>query len=290
MIRSMTGFGRAEETIDAGRVSIEIKAVNHRFCETSVRLPRKWQHMEKDFHEVLRTYAERGKLEAAVYLHEDTAAQRQLHIDWQLLEQYRSAFEQLKEYTGSTETFPAAALLQDDALVGVEDHAAPAEEKEAGRLFQQAVLECTQMKQAEGKKLYDAMHELLAELETACQKITIHIPELRRNVESRLRQRVEEFLSGSEIREDRIMTEVAVYAEKSDIQEELTRMESHIEQFRESLDRSGAVGRRLDFLIQEMNREINTIGSKTGAAGMSPLVVDMKEYLEKMREQAQNIE
>lgn len=292
MLRSMTGFGRSVKEMGDGRITVEIKAVNHRFCEVSARMPRQWFSLEDAVRTWCREKMKRGKIDVSVFLEVENTSAKKVHINWNLLEQFQQQFEEMKRRTGSAESFPLAAMLQHEEIAYVLED--PVDTDAVKELLKPAVEEALhqleKMRQIEGSSLKE---DLIMRIETvlaAKNEVEKYAPQVKENFRQRIHQRVEEFLSGAEMETSRILTEAAVYAEKIDIQEELIRIESHAAQFMHSLETTGPSGRKLDFILQELNREVNTIGSKANAAGISSKVVEMKDALEKMKEQVQNIE
>ncbi|WP_147802373.1 YicC/YloC family endoribonuclease [Alkalicoccus halolimnae] len=292
MVRSMTGFGRSEQKISSGRVTVEIKAVNHRFCEISVKLPGCWSALEEAVRKWSRENIFRGKIEVFVHFQPFEKDVKKVHINWDLLREYQEKFEEMKNITGSKEDFPASSMLQNEGIVHVEEENTDLERIRSE--IHPCVMEASQnfllMREEEGRLLKQELQTRMVQLLKLKSNIEKAGPEIKAAFYNKLRQRVEEFLSGTEIEESRLLTEVAVHAEKVDIQEELSRTASHAKQFLDTLEREGAVGRKLDFIVQELNREVNTIGSKANAASLSALVIEMKDELEKIKEQVQNIE
>ncbi|TVP87433.1 MAG: YicC family protein [Alkalicoccus sp.] len=291
MVRSMTGFGRSVKQITHGRVTVEIRAVNHRFSDVSVKLPKQWSFMEEKVRRWAASDVLRGKVEVSVHLESEDSS-GEVHINWPLLKQFQKKFDELKEATGSSEDFPAAALLQHSDIVYMKQPEADSEllAEELCTCVTDAARELKNMRRMEGKLLKQDLQQKMDRLRELKEKISMEAPLTKKIVYERLRQRAEEFLSGVEVDESRLLTEVAVHVEKADIEEELIRIESHIRQFSNTLEAEGAVGRKLDFLLQELNREVNTIGSKAAAAETGTLAVEMKDEIEKLREQVQNIE
>ncbi|PTL39678.1 YicC family protein [Alkalicoccus saliphilus] len=291
MVRSMTGFGRSVKQISHGRVTVEIRAVNHRFSDVSVKLPKQWSFMEEKVRRWSASDILRGKVEVSVYL-ESEGSPGEVHINWPLLTQFQKKFDELKEATGSAEDFPAAAMLQHSDIVYMKQPEADSEllAEELSGCVTEAAREVMKMRRMEGRLLKEDLQKKTDRLRQLTERISMEAPLTKKTVYERLRQRAEEFLSGVEVDESRLLTEVAVHVEKADIEEELIRIESHIGQFLNTLEAEGAVGRKLDFLLQELNREVNTIGSKAASAETGALAVEMKDEIEKLREQVQNIE
>lgn len=291
MLRSMTGYGRSVHKLDNNSVTVEIKTVNHRFCEVQTRLPKQWLFLEEKVRSWCRETIKRGKSEVSVFLQEDSL-EKNVHINWSLLEQFQHQFEEMKKRTGADEPFPIAAMLQHSeiAYVAEEPADAAAVEEFLEQAVKKAVNDLDQMRIAEGKVLTGELERRMLKTASLNSEIEDFAPQVIENFRQRLYRRMEDFLSGSGLEESRLLAEAAVFAEKADIQEELLRIESHTNQFIETLQYSGPCGRKLDFILQELNREVNTIGSKANAVGISSKVVEMKNELEKMKEQVQNIE
>ncbi|PRO65283.1 YicC/YloC family endoribonuclease [Alkalicoccus urumqiensis] len=292
MLKSMTGFGRLEEKISGGRVRAEIKAVNHRFCEIHAVLPKEWQHYEPQAVKELESRIERGRIDLLVEFIPDKDKEADIHINEALLAQLKETFDRIAEQTGSTDSFPAAAMLEHKEVTffsgSVADEAAA--EEVIPPILHRLASELNRMKRTEGKALEENIEQLLEKTVNSLYRMENAAPAVRTDFQEKLASRISRWLSPGEISEDRILTEAAVFAEKADVTEEITRLWSHIHQFRETLNRKGSAGRRLEFILQEMNREINTIGSKASLPEISAEVIDVKESFEKIKEQIQNIE
>ncbi|SDN26068.1 YicC/YloC family endoribonuclease [Alkalicoccus daliensis] len=292
MLRSMTGFGRSAEKISSGRLTIEIKAVNHRFCEIKPRLPQQWAGLEESIISRCREYVHRGKLDVSFFLNEEEAKTKEVHIDWDLLLQFQQRFEEIKSFTGSKETFPAAAMLQNEDIVYISEPEQIVNKTKAELLpvLDEALKELSAMRKQEGSILYTDLRKRTELLESYTDKIHKLAPQVKEDYRAKLSEQVNDFMAGRKADENRLMTEIAVFSEKADISEEITRIKSHTEHLGLTFKSEGPVGRKLDFIIQELNREINTIGSKANSGELGKIVVEMKNELEKMREQVQNIE
>lgn len=287
----MTGFGRGKAASDVFSVNVEVKTVNHRFCEMNIRMPRQLLKIEDRMKKKLSQHIRRGRVEVYVSLEGEGVVTRKVQVDWKLLEEYYQFIKQVREKYDVEGTVTLQDLLSRSELLHIEESEAGNEELE--NLVLQATEEAAnvlkQMRMAEGEELKKDMHALLAQLETNVVDLQKFAPLVVQSYKERLTKRIEEFISG-QLDETRILTEVAVFADKADINEEVTRLKSHIQQFLLALKSMDPIGRKLDFLVQEMNREANTIGSKANDSNIAKLVVDIKSLLEKLKEQVQNIE
>ncbi len=293
MIKSMTGYGRTKKETEQFVVIAEIKSVNHRFSEISVRMPRQLMMFEEKIKRVIGQKTARGKIDVFISLEGEGAVSRVLDVDWTLLDAY---YEQIKSIAGryqiDEEIRLSHLMNMEDAFHVVElEGDSDALEAVLLQAVEEAALKLVDMRMEEGRQLHKDISAFLETISSIVQDLFQYKDSVADKYRTRLLGKIKEFLSGmGEIDETRVLQEVAIFAEKADINEELTRLNSHIEQFRTALHSDGPVGRKLDFLVQEMNREMNTIGSKANDAGISSQVVEMKSALEKIKEQVQNIE
>ncbi|WP_096189187.1 YicC/YloC family endoribonuclease [Evansella halocellulosilytica] len=293
MIVSMTGFGRSFKEIADYEVTVEMKAVNHRFCEINIRMPRQFFFMEDQLKKKISQYVQRGKVDVFIHLKGEGIVNRSLQVDWDLFHEYHETFSKMTERTTSSNPFPVDQLLLHEHIVEVQE----SEEVSEGlknlllTAVEEASLQLKEMRVQEGKELFADVTKRIEKMSDWTEKLRELAPRVQENYREKLKIRVEEFINGKiDIDDSRMLTEVAVYADKADIQEELTRIESHLKQIQQIIKQNDVVGRKLDFLVQELNRETNTIGSKANDIQISQLVVDLKSELEKVREQVQNIE
>jgi uncharacterized protein (TIGR00255 family) len=291
MVKSMTGFGRSQRESNDFSLTVEIKTVNHRFCEYHIRMPRQLLKIEDKIKKLLNEYIQRGRVEVYVTLGGNSAVHRKVNIDWLLLEEYYQYIVKIKDKYGLQSDITIHDLLQREEWLQIDEVDSGNEELE--KLVNLAVTEAANqlltMRIAEGKELELDIRKQLATLEKTINEVKQYSPLVVTQYQERLRKRLNDFLSGS-LDEQRFITEVAIFADKADINEELTRLHSHIQQFEETLLDNEPIGRKLDFLLQEMNREVNTIGSKANDSKIAKEVVEMKSLLEKVKEQIQNIE
>jgi uncharacterized protein (TIGR00255 family) len=291
MVKSMTGFGRSQKESNDFLLTVEVKTVNHRFCEYHVRMPRQLLKIEDKIKKHLNEYIHRGRVEIFVTLGGNGAVHRKVNIDWLLLDEYYQYILKVKEKYGLQTEVSIHDLLQREEWLQIDEVDSGNEELE--KLVHIAVEEASQqllaMRIAEGKELEVDIRKQLTLLEKAMVELKQFAPLVVAQYRDRLEKRLQEYITGA-IDEQRYITEVAIFADKADINEELTRLFSHIRQFEVTLSETEPIGRKLDFLLQEMNREVNTIGSKANDSKIAKEVVEMKSLLEKVKEQVQNIE
>lgn len=291
MVKSMTGFGRSQKESNDFFLTVEIKTVNHRFCEYHIRMPRQLLKVEEKIKKQLNLYINRGRVEVFVTLGGNGSIHRKVNIDWALLEEFFQYIMQIKEKYSLHNDISIQDLLARQEWLQIEEVDSGNEELEklVSLAVEEAALQLISMRVAEGKVLEVDIRKQLEIFEGNIKRIKQYSPLVVSQYEERLLKRMNEFLAGS-FDEHRILTEVAIFADKADINEELTRLHSHIKQFEDTLTETEPIGRKLDFLLQEMNREVNTIGSKANDSKIAKEVVEMKSLLEKIKEQVQNIE
>ena len=292
MIYSMTGFGRAEYQDAECKISVEIKSVNHRYFECSFRLPRKLYAFEADMRRVLKEYAVRGKLDVHVSYEDLRMNGANLQYNAVLAEQYvRCAKEAGKSFDLKNDLTVTKLLGFPDVLKMEEEEAdESALWEKLERVLREAAEKFRASRKKEGEALRGNLLEKLSEMEEFVGKIAEHEPKIMEAYTERLREKTQELLDNAQIDEARIASEVVLYADKICTDEETVRLGSHITQMKEALMTGDGIGRKLDFLAQEMNREANTILSKAGDILTSDLGVGLKTVIEKIREQIQNIE
>jgi uncharacterized protein (TIGR00255 family) len=294
MIKSMTGYGKAEAVLAGRKFLIEMKSVNHRFLEISLRMPGMLLPLEGEIKKRIGEQFSRGRIEANVRMDGDGGAEAagRFTLNLPLVRNYHALLCQLKEefHLGDEITLSMMAGFR-DAFVSaetVQDTAALWEGLSG--ILTEAIRTLTEMREREGESLENDLKGRLSLIGGSLEGIAERSPQVILGYQKRLMDRVRELTGGMVVDEARLLQEVAIMAEKSDITEEIVRFRSHIEQFNELLAGDDAAGRKIDFLIQEMGREINTIGSKSGDAGISRSVIEIKSELAKLREQVQNIE
>ncbi len=293
MIRSMTGYGRAEGTTSIGAVKVEVRSLNHRFLDLTVRLPRELTPLEMKIREVVRERVSRGKVDLSLRVERlpEGAPHLVLEVDWGLMGAFVQALREAKGRFGLTGEVSLDHIVASRELISFRE--AEVEEgiwEELQPIVSQALSELIASRQREGEALLVDMKGRLRRLRELVEKVATRAPKVVDHYRERLRERLERLLKGAELDEGRFEQEVALFAERSDITEEVVRLRSHIEGFEGRLEGGGPVGRALEFLLQEMNREANTIGSKANDLEIVQGVLAIKEEVEKLREQVQNVE
>ena len=292
MIRSMTGYGRAQQQIDGRDITVEIKSVNHRFFEFSARVPRMYGYVEEKLKSYIQGQISRGKVEVGVTLQSFDAGNVSVAINRELAGAYVRSLRDLGHefHLQDDLTLSSVSRFTDIFTVSKEPEDEEAVWSAVKTVVDEAVARFVNMRMVEGERL---KVDLLARLALIESRVAIVVEQSPRTVEAyreRLSAKIAEVLADRQIDEARIITEAAIFADRIAVDEETVRLSSHIAQFRDILTHDEPVGRKLDFLVQEINREINTIGSKAQDVSIAQIVVDMKSEVEKIREQIQNIE
>ncbi len=292
MIKSMTGYGRGEAQNSQYKVTIELKSLNQRFLEIMVRLPRQLNPLEDFIKKTLQAEISRGKVDVFISLEEAGSKNTSLKVDNDLALVYYKSLLQLAATCKLKAKIDLQSISMYPGVITAEKEEADAKllspvVEEALNLALNSLLE---MRSVEGAGLYKDLTAHNENIGSYMSVIAENVPKVAEEYKSKLRLRINELLEDISIDESRFANEVAFFADKSDISEELARMQSHLKQFADALNSTEAIGRKLEFILQEMNREINTIGSKANSLPLGQLVIDVKSELEKMREQAQNVE
>lgn len=287
---SMTGFARQQCQADWGDMSCEIRSVNHRYLEPLIRLPELLRSLEPDIREQLRKAVQRGKIEVNFQLTLTQQSQQSIKVNTRLLEHLHAAVNKVKANFASTDTTPIdpMALLQ---WPGVIEESAPntdAITQSAGELLAQTIAALLEHRQREGDVLQQHIEERLDDIGNAVVTVRSAMPGILQGQRDKLRERLAEFQT--ELDENRIEQEMVLLANKADVAEELDRLETHLTEVRHILKQPKAIGRRLDFMMQELNREANTLSSKSLSSETTQAAVSIKVLIEQMREQIQNIE
>lgn len=292
-MKSMTGFGKRESLCQGTMVGVEIRSVNHRFCEMMVRLPKPLSHMELELKEQVKRICERGRIELTVTMNGGgSGTNKTLQVDRAMASRYVQGLRDLQQ------EFKLSGTVDVNVVAGFRDLFFTSEEsavindvpKVVEGLVQRALTDLEKMRKKEGTALQKDLLQRVQIVEGRLHVVHQRIPGALQASADRLKARVAKLLEGERVNEDRIAQEIAMLAERSDVTEESTRLKSHVAQFRSALKSKDPVGKRLDFLLQEMGREVNTMGSKVNDSEISAQVVDLKSELEKIREQVQNIE
>lgn len=292
MIKSMTGFGRAEQIIDGRDIIVEIRSVNHRYYEFSARVPRAYGYIEEKLKSFLNGRISRGKVEVSVSIAAVEAADTLIEINKSVAKGYVDALRSVGEELGLADDLTLSQLVRLPDIFTVRKTADDEEQiwNSVKTVADEAVSKFISMREAEGLKMKEDVLERADIIERLVDEVERLSPISAENYRSKLYSRLCEVLADKNIDEQRIVTEAAIFADKTAVAEETVRLKSHIRQLRDMLALDEPVGRKLDFLIQEFNREANTIGSKAQDIAVTKIVVDLKSEIEKIREQIQNIE
>lgn len=291
MVRSMTGFGRYRDTIDGKTILVEIKSVNHRYYEYSSRIPRTYGFLDDKLKGLFQSRVSRGKLDVGVWIESDAATQ-EVSVDHGVAQAYLKALRELRDTYSLRDDVSVMALARQPEVLTVRS-AEPDEEalwQAVKQVAEEALNRFIQMRETEGARLRE---DVLSRKETilkAVEQVERRSPQTVREHMQKVEARMRELLDGAAVDEQRLLSEAAIFADKIAVAEETVRLRSHLDQLEVLLNGDEAVGRKLDFLVQEINREANTIGSKCQDIELARVVVDIKAEIEKIREQIQNVE
>lgn len=292
MIKSMTGFGRCEAVTDECKISVEIKAVNHRYLDLSIKMPKKFNYFEAAMRTLLKDYIQRGKVDVFITYEDYTEDQVSLKYNSTLAAEYMKNFEKMAEQFGLEDDVTVSMLSRCPEVLTMEQ--VPEDEEHMWAMLQEvlkgAAENFVETRLREGENLKNDLIGKLDHMLSMVDFIEERSPKILEEYRQRLGDKVRELLQNSTIDESRILTEVTVFADKICVDEETVRLRSHIEGMKKELLAGGSVGRKLDFIAQEMNREANTILSKANDLEVSNHAISLKTEIEKIREQIQNIE
>ena len=292
MVKSMTGYGRAVETVNGREFTVEVRSVNNRYLDCSVKLPRSLTFAEETVKQAVKATISRGKVDVFISVHSETAADVKVTLNTAVVEGYLAAMKQMVESYGVKDDISVSTLSRMNDVFTVEREEIDEEQllSDLMQVTKAALGNYDAMRTIEGKALENdlrsrgnTIRELVSLVEAGNGQTVI-------DYRTRLENKLKEVLANTAIDESRILTEAAIFADKVAVDEETVRLRSHLDQMDQMLTTGGAIGRKLDFLLQEMNRESNTIGSKCSDVRLARIVVDIKAELEKIREQTQNIE
>lgn len=292
MLKSMTGYGKGEATAPNGNFLVEIRAVNHRYGEISVRLPRSFYAFENEVKRLAASVLKRGKIDISVQWDEAAAANNAPQLDLAVARGYYDAYTRLVKELNVPQDAPISYIMSQKGVM--KEVSVTVDETELQPQLLAAVKVAVEgldvMRIREGEALARDLQDRRMQIAEWSNLVGERTPQVVLEYRQKLKTRLEQLLEGVEMDESRLAQEIALLADRCDITEELVRLSSHFNQFDEALRSSEPVGRKLDFLMQEMNREVNTIGSKSNDAGITNLVIQIKAEMEKMREQVQNVE
>lgn len=288
----MTGYGRAQQVIDGRDILVEIRSVNHRYYEFSSRLPRAYGYLDEKLKSFLQGKINRGKVEVSVTINNTEGKDALIQVNTSMVKGYLDALHQANEKFGLRDDLSLSTFIRLPDTFNVQKAVDDEEEiwECVSAVAEKAAENFVAMRISEGERLKTdvKLHSnAILDMVSMVEKLS---PKTVENYRNRLYQKLKEILESAEIDQQRIVTEAAIFADKVAVDEETVRLKSHISQLDELLESDGAIGRKLDFIVQEMNREVNTIGSKAQDIEITKLVVEMKSEIEKIREQIQNIE
>lgn len=293
MIRSMTGFGHGEVSNDKNqKVTVEMKSVNHRYCDISLKLPKKLAMFEANIRNIMKEYASRGKIDIYVSYEDLSETAVSLHYNQAMAEEYMQVFKKMQEDFSIETKITAEALAKYPEVVTIEE---VQQDEEVWWELLEAALRQAAEKFVETRTIEGAnlKRDLLGKLDQMAADVAFieeRSPQIIAEYRSKLEEKVKEFLEDSTIEENRIAAEVTLYADKIAVDEEIVRLQSHISSMTDVLESDESIGRKLDFMAQEMNREANTILSKSSDVDLADHAIELKTNVEKVREQIQNIE
>lgn len=292
MIKSMTGFGRYDTVTDEYRIAVEIKSVNHRYCDLNIKLPKKFNEIENTLRMMMKEIAERGKVDVYVSYEDYAGKGTHVHYHPQIAKEYVKVAAQVAEEFELHNSLSAERLLGFADVISLEEESNDLESvfPIVTQTLQKAGEQFIASREREGEQLYQDIKGKLAYLLTLVAQVEERSPQMLQEHRQKLLEKVQELLGDRKIDEGILATELIVYADKVCVDEETVRLRSHIDAMSETLDMQEAIGRKLDFIAQEMNREANTILSKANDKELSGIAINLKTEIEKIREQIQNIE
>lgn len=292
MIKSMTGFGRGECTIDNRSMTIEMKSVNHRYCDINIRMPRKLIHLENQLKNMIKQELTRGKIDVFITYQDNSDKSSSIVYNESLAGQYMDYFNQIADRFNITNDVQVSSLSRYPEVLKLEEQDDDEDvlQELVIKAMEEAIEKIAETRLTEGQLLKVDLKSKLEEMLTFVEKLKEISPAVIEDYKVKLEQRIGEMMDQTLLDKDRLALEVAVFADKSCVDEEIVRLESHITHMKDTLDSNESVGRKLDFISQEMNREANTVLSKANNISVANQGIDLKTLIEKVREQIQNIE
>lgn len=292
MIKSMTGFGRSEIVKGNRKISVEIKSVNHRYLEAGIKMPKKLNVFESRMRDLLKKYATRGKIDIFINYEDDSESQVNLKFNQNIADEYMAIFNNMSEKYNLKNDMTVGGLARFPEVITMDE--VQEDEEELWHFIEEAMKAALEQfvntRILEGENLKKDLLGKLDHMEELVAFVEKRSPEIMKEYRSKLESKVKELFGDTTIDESRIATEVIIYADKICVDEETVRLRSHIEHARKCLNEDGGIGRKMDFIAQEMNREANTTLSKANDIEISNAAIDLKTEIEKVREQIQNIE
>ena len=292
MLKSMTGFGRADGETSIGKLAVEARSVNHRYSDINIKLPKRLSLFENRIKEIVRSQVSRGRIDVTLRLDSLGEEKVQLNVDLDLAQQYYRVLDELKEKLHLKDEITLGLLAGSKDLITTKEESVDIEPywQEVLPILNQSLQSMDDMKRLEGETLAKDLQQRLEFIGKQLRMIKQQFPSRLKTTLTRLHERLRSLLEGTEVDPSRFQQEIAFLAERTDITEEIVRAESHLAQFGTLLEGNEPSGRKMDFLLQEIHREMNTISAKANDAEISQRVVEIKAELEKIREQVQNIE
>lgn len=292
MIKSMTGYGRSEQTVDKMNIAVEIKSVNHRYFEFSGKVPREYGFLDEKLKTYCNSLISRGKVECYVSVQDLEESEMEVSVNNTLAAGYVKALKELSDKFGLKDDISAVTLSRYPDVIAL--HKAPDDEDRIWNavkaVAEESIRKFVSMRETEGEKLRQDILSRADYIIECVEFVEERSPETVKEYNEKLKQRISDLLGDASVDEQRLLNEAAIYADKIAVDEETVRLRSHIAQLREFMNSDEAIGRKLDFLVQEINREANTIGSKAQDVDIAKKVIAIKAEVEKIREQVQNIE
>ncbi len=290
MIKSMTGYGRSKQLLEGYEINAEVRSVNHRYFDCTIKLPKYYSFLEDKIRETAKNYLTRGKIEIYLYIKKKEEDEKEISINKALSDNYMKILSQLRADYGIKDEISLSTLTRFSDIFEIENKEADEEKITALVLtvLEAALEDISQMREREGERIKADLENRLSQIGKLAGMVEERFPQIVKEYENRLLGKLRCILST--VDEQRVITEAAIFADKITTSEETVRLKSHIKEFGALLNKSGAVGKKLDFIVQEMNREANTIGSKANDLETSKMVVELKSEVENIREQVQNIE
>ena len=291
-MRSMTGYGRASWEKENRNYQIEMKSVNHKYSDITIKLPKTLTYLEDKMKKQIGASISRGKVDVFVSFENNSGEGKDIIVNHEMVKKYMDAFYTLAEENKLALSIPVTEVIKLPEVLSVQTIETKEDviEQEVMACLQEAIQHFVEMREVEGNKIKEDLLDRVEQVEKEILKFSEYSAGLVEEYVVKLRQRVKDMLQLDEIEESRIAQEAVIFADRTSIEEEVTRLKSHVMQMKNLLEEKKPVGKKMDFLIQEMNREVNTIGSKSANLDITNLVIDLKTMLEDIREQIQNIE
>ncbi len=292
MLKSMTGYGRNEAISGGKKILCEIKSVNHRYSDYSIRVPKYYGFLEDKVREFASKHVSRGKVDIYISIQSYEESDKEISVNRELAKSYIEALTELRDEFGLRDDISTMGVSRYPDIFVLEQKEEDEEEiwTAVKAVLEPAILSFTEMRSREGERIRRDLEQRVEYMKTLAQKIDARSPETVNEYRERLYAKIKDVLADREIDDARVLTEVAIFADKVAVNEEMVRLSSHFEEFYQITASNEPAGRKLDFLIQEINREINTTGSKASDIEIAKIVVELKAETEKLREQIQNIE